>query len=48
MALWTGFKPPVSSSEPYEDSEIVAAMPCYPDDGSIKYMDGCIVVKFSD
>ena len=48
MALWSGFKPETASAEPFADSEIVAAMPSYPDDGSVKIIDGCIVVKFSD
>ena len=48
MAFWCGFKPAASSAEPYENSGIVAAMPSYPDEGSIKIIDGCIVVKFSD
>ena len=47
MAFWTGFNPIVASSEPFLKSPIVAVMPSYPDNGSIKYIDGCIVVKFS-
>ncbi len=48
MAFWCGFRPEVSSSEPFESSPVVAAMPSYPDDGSVRFIDGCIVVKFSD
>ena len=45
MELWCGFAP-VSGSVP--EGADVAEMPCYPDDGSIKMIDGTIVVKFAD
>ncbi len=45
MELWCGFSP-VSGSVP--EGADVAKMPCYPDDGSIKMIDGTIVVKFAD
>jgi hypothetical protein len=45
MELWCAFAP-VSGSVP--DSANVAEMPCYPAEGSIKMVDGTVVVKFSD
>lgn len=48
MALWCGFSPELGEASVYEDNAEVAAMPCYPDKGSIKYIDGQIVVKFAE
>ena len=45
MELWCGFAP-ASGSVP--DAANVVEMPCYPAAGSVKMVDGTIVVKFSD
>lgn len=48
MQQWCGFSPILGDASIYEDNEEVKKMPCYPDDGSIRYIDGQIVVKFSE
>lgn len=48
MAQWCGFSPVIGNISIYDGNEEVANMPCYPDKGSIKYIDGQIVVKFSE
>lgn len=49
---YLGFNPPQLTDQKEIDSfsnnAAVMAMPCYPDDGSIKIIDGVIVVKFSE
>lgn len=45
MENWCGFAPTIDYSS-YEDNADVQQMPCYPDDGSIKVVDGVVVVKF--
>ena len=47
MAIWCGFDPRLGSPEEFQDLEEVKAMPRYPQPGSIKYINGSIVVKFS-
>ena len=46
MWQWCGYHPTVVSSEGFADLEEVQAMPHYPDDGSIKVIDGTVVVNF--
>ena len=48
MAIWCGFDPPLGSAEEFRELEEVKAMPCYPQPGSVKYINGSIVVKFSE
>ena len=49
---YLGYNPPQLTDQKEIDSfsnnAAVMAMPCYPDDGSIKIIDGVIVVKFSE
>ena len=47
MNMWCGFSR-VEGDVPESGSAQIAAMPVYPDDGSIKMIDGVLVVKFSD
>ena len=48
MALWCNFRPAVPAfGDAFTDSDIVKSMPAYPDHGSIRYLDGCIIVKFA-
>ncbi len=47
MLLWTGFSPSVVDDvSGYESLDTVKNMPSYPDDGSIRIIDGVVVVKF--
>lgn len=46
MEYWCGYCPTVLDAAPYQENEEVLAMPSYPDDGSIKIIDGVIVIKF--
>jgi len=46
--MWCGYKPNYVKDSPLAEDERVAAMPIYPDDGSIQIIDGTLVVKFSD
>ncbi|MCD7723117.1 MAG: glucosyltransferase domain-containing protein [Clostridiales bacterium] len=51
MNVWCGYNPEVADEQRLEelsDLEEVAAMPCYPDSGSIRVIDGTVVVKFAD
>lgn len=43
---WCGFGQAEVASQGYEELQEVKQMPFYPDDGSIKIIDGVIVVKF--
>ena len=45
---WCGFQPEEVAPEQYEKLQEVKEMPMYLDDGSIKVIDGVIVVKFRD
>ena len=45
LTLWCGFTPPYAEGSDYEDLPEVRAMPCYPDSGSIKIVDGVLIVK---
>lgn len=51
MQLWNGYRPSEVSSEELQrlkELQEVQNMPCYPDDGSIKIIDGAIVIKFNN
>ena len=48
MELWCGFSPKLGDVSEFEGNAEVASMPCYPDQGSIRRIDGKIVVKFAD
>ena len=48
MAYWCGFRPWVKDSAEFENLDEVKEMPCYPESGSIKKINGAIVVKFAD
>lgn len=44
---WCGFSPVKADSLQFADDPQVQQMPCYPDDGSIRVIDGTVVVKFA-
>ncbi|MCR5575596.1 MAG: glucosyltransferase domain-containing protein [Oscillospiraceae bacterium] len=46
MWQWCGYAPTVVSADDFADLEEVKNMPHYPDDGSIKVIDGTVVVNF--
>lgn len=48
MELWCGFAPELGDAAEFEGNAEVASMPCYPEQGSIRCIDGKIVVKFAD
>ncbi len=48
MKLWCGFDPETVSADGFSDREEVQEMPSYPDDGSIRMIDGTVVVKCSE
>lgn len=48
MKLWCGFDPETVPEEAFSDRKEVQTMPSYPDDGSIRMIDGTIVVKCSE
>ena len=51
MSHYLGFRQPTASNDTAAElaaTEEVRAMPCYPDDGSIKIVNGYIVVKLED
>lgn len=48
MELWCGFSPELGDATEFEGNAEVAAMPCYPDYGSIRCINGKIVVKFAN
>lgn len=48
MELWCGFAPKLGDDAEFEGNAEVASMPCYPEQGSIRCIDGKIVVKFAD
>ena len=45
LNLWCGFCPPTADPEAFEALPEVQAMPCYPDSGSIRMVNGVLVVK---
>lgn len=46
MSKWCAFSPTYADSEQFENLTEVQKMPCYPDDGSIKIINGTVCVKF--
>lgn len=46
MHLWCGFSPELADAAEFEDLPEVQQMTSYPDDGSIRVIDGTVVVKF--
>ena len=45
MELWCGFAPELGDAAEFEGNAEVASMPCYPEQGSIRCINGKIVVK---
>ena len=45
LNLWCGFSPPFANPEAFASLPEVQAMPAYPDSGSIRMVDGVVVVK---
>lgn len=51
MDMWCGFRAPEVSAEvanEYKAMPEVQQMPCYPYDGSLKVIDGVLVIKFAE
>ena len=48
MNIWCGFSRVEAEEDEITDMDTVEAMPVYPDEGSIKMVDGILVVKFSE
>lgn len=48
LKFWCDFEPDILDAVDYIENAAVAAMPFYPDDGSIKVVDGVVCVKISD
>ena len=48
LANWCGFQPEFADGRAAADWPEVQAMPCYPDDGSIRVIRNTVVVKFQD
>ena len=46
MEVWCGFAPPKADAEQLRQLPEVREMPHYPDVGSVRWIDGVIVVKF--
>ena len=47
LTLWCGFTPPYADGEAFADLPEVQAMPGYPDAGSVRMIDGTVVVKLT-
>lgn len=45
MAYRLGYAPAWGDAAPFEGNAAVAAMPCYPDDGSVRVIDDTVVIK---
>lgn len=48
LDLWCGFTPPYADAEDYAALPEVQEMPSYPDSGSIRIVDGAVIVKLRD
>lgn len=48
VSFWCGFSPTEADPAAFRDNAEVAAMPCYPADGSIRIIGGTVVVKLSN
>ena len=46
LQQWCGFSAAYVEEDALKDKSVIDSMPSYPDDGSIKMVDGIIVVKF--
>lgn len=46
MKIWCGFNPTIADENEFVNLPEVQAMPSYPDDGSVKVVNGTVVVKF--
>lgn len=46
MKMWCGFDPVLGNAEDYQELPEVVQMPTYPDEGSIKMVDGAVIVNF--
>lgn len=47
ISFWCGFAPVYVDAAPFLEIPEVAAMPCYPADGSIRIINGTVVIKLS-
>lgn len=48
IAFWCGFSPESADPSSFQNLPEVRAMPCYPDDGSIRILDGTVVIKLAE
>ena len=48
MNMWCSFSRVEADESDIADWDTISLMPCYPDNGSVKMVDGILVVKFSD
>ena len=48
ISYWLGFNAERADASPFEEMDEVIEMPSYPDDGSIKIINGTVVVKLAD
>lgn len=48
VSFWCGFSPTEADPAAFRENAEVTAMPCYPADGSIRIIDGTVVVKLSE
>lgn len=48
MELWCSFAPQMAGPDAIESWDVIDGMPNYPDAGSVRMVDGTIVVKFAD
>lgn len=48
LKYYCGFYPAYQEDYGEENASLVAAMPCYPNDGSIKIVNDMVIVKFSE
>ena len=46
MRIWVGYAPTIGDANALAEEPEVQAMPSYPDEGSIRVVDGTVVVKF--
>ena len=46
LRQWCGYSPVITKSDSFEKKEEIKNMPCYPNSGSIKIIDGIVVIKF--
>lgn len=48
MEMWCGFSPQKAHLGDVTSTDVIEAMPVYPDEGSIRMVDGTVVVKFAE